>query len=129
MSGVRTARTFGAAVKKLRIEHARVGLRAFADLVNMKPSNLSNIERDKAPPPANKKTIDLICDALGLAKDDPRRTELFDLAAKAKSRVPADVAELVKEQPGIPVLVRTVGNKQLSEEKIRELAEHIKKFY
>ena len=129
MSGARTAKTFGAAIKKLRVEHARVGLRAFADLVNMKPSNLSNMERDRVAPPANKKTIDLICDALGLATDDPRRSELFDLAAKAKSRIPADVAELVKGQPGIPVLVRTVGNKQLSEEKISELADYIKKFY
>ena len=92
-------------------------------------SNLSNVERDKVPPPANRKAIDCICDALGLAKTDPRRDELFDLAAKSKNRIPADVADAVKEQPGIPVLVRTVANKQLSEKKLRELAEYIKKFY
>ena len=121
--------TFGQALKKLRITEAGVGLRAFADLINMKPSNLSNIERDRAAPPASRKTIDLMCDALGLSNDDPRREELFDLAAKARSRVPADVADVIREQAGIPVLVRTVGNKQLGEEKIRELAEYIKKFY
>jgi len=121
--------TFGQMLKKLRLEDAKIGLRIFAGLINMKPSNLSNIERDRIPPPANRKTIDSICAALGLPKTDPHREELFDLAAKAKNRIPADVADEVKKQPGIPVLVRTVANKQLSERKLRELAEYIKKFY
>ena len=121
--------TFGQMLKKFRLEDAKIGLRAFADLIKMKPSNLTNIERDKVPPPANRKAIDCICDALGLAKTDPRRENLYDLAAKAKNRIPVDVADAVKEQPGIPVLVRTVANKQLSEKKLRELAEYIKKFY
>lgn len=121
--------TFGQLLKKLRVEEANIGLRAFADLINMKPSNLSNIERDRIAPPANRKAIDTICDALGMAGNDPGRDKLFDLAAKVKNRIPADIAEAVKEQPGIPVLVRTVANKQLSEKKLKELAEYIKKFY
>jgi len=124
-----TKLTFGAMLKKLRVEEADIGLRAFADLINMKPSNLSNIERGRIPPPANRETIDRIGDALGLPIGDPRRNELFDLAAEAKNRIPVDVAEAIKEQPGIPVLVRTVANKQLSKEKLKELAEYIKKFY
>jgi len=120
---------FGGLLKRIRVEEAGIGLRAFADLINMKPSNLSNIERDRIPPPANRKTIVQICDALGLAKNDPRREKLFDLAANAKNRIPADVADVVKNQPGVPVLVRTVANKQLSEKKLRELAEYVKKFY
>lgn len=129
MRGVKGQKTFGCMLKKLRIEETDIGLRAFADLIDMKPSNLSNLERDRIPPPANRQAIDRICNALGLASGDPRRDELFDLAAKAKNRVPADVADAVKSQPGIPVLVRTVANKQLSEKKLKELAEYIKKFY
>ena len=53
----------------------------------------------------------------------------FDLAAKAQNRIPADVAEAVKKQPGVPVLVRTVANRQLSEKKLRELAKYIEDFY
>lgn len=123
------AETFGGLLKKLRLEEANIGLREFAGLINMKPSNLSNIERDRIPPPASRKAIDNLCDALGLTKTDPRRERLFDLAAKAKNRIPADIAETVKKQPGVPVLVRTVANKQLSEKKLKELAEYIKKFY
>ena len=129
MRGAKVRETFGGMLKKIRINEADIGLRAFADLINMKPSNLSNIERDRIPPPASRKAIDSISDALGLPHGDPRRDKLFDLAARAKNRIPADIAEAVKEQPGIPVLVRTVANKQLSENKLRELAEYIKKFY
>ena len=125
----KTKRTFGEFLKKLRVEEAEIGLRAFADLINMKPSNLSNMERGRAAPPANRKTIDQICDTIGLPSEDPRREELFDLAASAKNRIPADVADTIREQPGISVLVRTVGNKQLSEDKIRELTEYIREFY
>jgi len=120
---------FGGLLKRIRVQEADIGLRAFADLINMKPSNLSNIERGRIPPPASRKAIETICDALGLSSDDPRREELFDLAAKTKNRIPADVADAVRAQPGVPVLVRTVANKQLSEKKLRELAEYVKKFY
>ena len=129
MRKVNKSQTFGGLLKAIRVEESDIGLRAFADLIDMKPSNLSNIERDRIPPPANREAIVRICDALGLAKNDQRRENLFDLAAEAKNRIPADVAAAVKNQPGVPVLVRTVANKQLSEKKLRELAEYIKKFY
>ena len=122
--------TFGGMVKRLRLEEAKIGLRAFAELIDMKPSNLSNIERNKIAPPANRKTIDLICDVLGIAKNSNRRSKLFDLAAKGqKGRIPADVAEAIREKPGVPVLVRTVANRQLSEKKLKELTEYVKKYY
>ena len=122
-------KTFGKLLKRIRIEDAKIGLREFASLINMKPSNLSNIERGRIPPPASKDAIDLMCDSLGLPKTDPRRNKLFDLAAKKPGRIPADVAESVKNTPGIPVLVRTVANKQLSEKELKELSEYIKKYY
>jgi transcriptional regulator with XRE-family HTH domain len=121
--------TFGQLLKKLRIKEAKIGLRAFAGMINMKPSNLSNVETGRIAPPASSEAIKTICDALGLSSNDPRREKLFDLAAKAGKRIPADIADTVKQQKGIPVLVRTVANKQLSEKKLRELAEYIKKFY
>lgn len=120
--------SFGEYLKKLRLE-ARIGLREFAGLIDMKPSNLSNIERGKVAPPAGKKTLDVICDTLGLANVDKRRDVIFDLAAKDGKRIPADVAESVKNFKGIPVLVRTIANRQLSEKKLRELTEYIQENY
>ena len=127
---MQTEQSFGQLLKKLRIEKANIGLRRFAELVELQPSNLSNIEQSKIPPPANSKMIKRICDTLGLSKSDPLRSKFFDLAAPYKSnRIPADVADIIKENAGVPVLVRTVANRQLSENKLRELAEYIKEHY
>ncbi len=121
--------TFGRLLKKLRLEEAKKGLRAFAELIDWQPSNLSNVERGRAAPPADPRKIHEICDALGLSPEDPRRTELFDLSARERGGVPADVVEAIKEQPGIPVLVRAVASKRLEDDQLRGLAEYIKKFY
>ena len=127
MADTRTHRTFGELLKKIRLEEAKVGLRAFAELIDWQPSNLSNLERGRTKPPADPDKIREICDALGLSEDDPRRTEFFDLAAR--NGVPGDVAEVLKEQPGIPVLVRAVANRRLDDDKLKELAEYVKKHY
>jgi len=123
------AETFGSLLKKLRLEEAKKGLRAFAELIDWQASNLSNLERGRIPPPASHKSIMDICDALGLSADDPRRTELIDLAARERNAVPGDVAEAIKEQPGIPVLVRAVASRRLEDDQLRDLADYIKKFY
>lgn len=119
---------FGQLLKEIRIKETRLGLRRFANLIEMAPSNLSNIERGKSPPPNSKPKIDSICDALGLGQEDPKRDEFFDLAAKHKDRIPADVAQTIKDNPIIPLLVRTVGNKPLSKDKIEGLAAYLSKF-
>ena len=128
MPGSTEKQTFGELLKKTRVEQACIGLRAFADLVNMKPSDLSGLERGRIPPPTNRKVIVRICKALGLPRKDARRTRLFDLAAETKNPTLAD-NNVGKTKPGFPVLVRSVANKQLSEKKFRDLAEYIKKFY
>jgi transcriptional regulator with XRE-family HTH domain len=129
MADSKTTETFGGLLKKIRLEEAKVGLRAFAELIEWQPSNLSNLERGRLKPPSDAQTITSMCDALGLSEDDPRRAKLFDLAAKEKNAVPGDVAQVIKERPGIPVLIRAVANKRLDDDKLKELAEYIKKFY
>ena len=129
MADAKVTETFGGLLKKIRIEEAKVGLRAFAELIDWQPSNLSNLERGRLTPPADGRTITSLCNALGLSENDPRRERLFDLAAKERKAVPQDVADAIKEQPGIPVLVRAVANKRLDDDKLKELAEYIKKFY
>lgn len=120
--------TFGGYLCKLRLE-AVIGLRNFAKLISMQPSNYSNIERGKAAPPASKETIDEICDTLGLGDDSAERSKLFDLAVKDRNRAPADVEKTIKEFPGIPVLVRTIANKQLTEKQLSGLTQYIKTQY
>jgi len=124
-----TTTTFGQLLKDIRLNEAKMGLRLFADLIDMAPSNLSDIERGRKLPPNNEEKITQICNALGMANDDARRIQFFDLAANSKGRIPIDVANAIEENPAVPMLVRTVHNRQLSQEKIEKLTEHIKKYY
>ena len=121
--------TFCAYLKQLRLERG-YGLREFARIIDMHPSNLSNLERGKLPPLRHKESLEVISDALGLSNEDPRRKRLFDLAvADTPDRLPADLVNYAAEVKVIPLLLRTIADKGLSEEQIRQLAQEINALY
>lgn len=121
--------TFCAYLKQLRLERG-YGLREFARIIDMHPSNLSNLERGKLPPLRHKESLEVISDALGLSNEDPRRKRLFDLAvADTPDRLPADLVNYAAEVKVIPLLLRTIADKGLSEEQIRHLAQDINALY
>ena len=121
--------TFSAYLKQLRLERG-YGLREFARIIDMQPSNLSNLERGKLPPLRHKESLEVISDALGLSDDDPRRKELFDLAvAGTPDRLPADLVSYAAEVKVIPLLLRTIAEKKLSESQIRQLTQDINALY
>jgi len=92
----------------------------------MQPSNLSNIEHGRLPPPQDAKVLEFIAETLGLSKGSKTYSLFFDLAVKHKgSALPPDVASYAEKTPGIPVLLRTIENKKLSKKELQELAEYI----
>lgn len=108
---------FGELLRKLRLD-AGMGLRTFATLVGMQPSNLSSVEngsRGISDPAALRE----IADALGLTEGSPEWNRFFD-AAKREGEFPADVHHLSDRKP-IPALLRTIDNRQLSDREIRDL--------
>lgn len=120
---------FGRFLRKLRLE-AGFGLRAFAQEIGMKPSNLSRLETGRLRPPASAEPLARIAAALGLDEASPEFRELNDLAAKAKpGRVAPDVQDYAAQQPGVPLLLRTAKGKQLDEEQFRRLAEYVEKHF
>ncbi len=115
---------FGEFLRACRIR-AGYGLRSFADAIDMRPSNLSNIEHGRANPPQNREALTRIADTLGLRGAE--RHQLFDLAVKHKpGALPADVAEYSGRTPGIPVLLRTIANRRLTRKDLDALVEHVK---
>jgi len=121
--------TFGEYLRQKRLEKG-FGLRSFARLIDMDAANLSNIERGKINPPRNEQLLSVIADALGLGSNAPERAELFDLAvADTPDRLAADLVGYAKDVQLVPLLLRTVANKQLTEEQIRELSERINEAY
>jgi len=122
-------RHFGEYLRQLRLD-AGFGLRAFAETVGMKPSNLSRLETGRMAPPTSADRIAQIAEALGLEEDSPQYRKLNDLAAEARpGTVPPDVEDYAAHQPGVPLLLRTAKGKQLDEAEFQRLAEYIEEHF
>jgi transcriptional regulator with XRE-family HTH domain len=117
--------TFGEFLRAERLK-AGLGLRAFAEAAGLQPSNLSNIEHGRIPPPQDRKTLDRLADVLGFEEGPDKRARLFDLAVKGKERPPADVAAFAAKTPGVPALLRTLENRRLGKEELERLTEYIR---
>jgi transcriptional regulator with XRE-family HTH domain len=115
-----TKETFGKYLKQLRLT-AGYGLRRFAALIEMKASNLCDIEHGRRAMP--KEYAEPVAEALGLAKGTKEWNKFFDLAREADS-LPADVANVARRD-FVPALLRTIDNVQLSDKDIKRLIAEI----
>lgn len=118
------ATTFGALLKKLRLK-AGYGLRRFAELIEIAPSNLSATENDRRAPPTDEDKLREYAAALGLTEDSEDWAAFFD-AARRSGELPADVRK-VADRKLIPALLRTVDNCQLSDAQIANLIKDIER--
>jgi transcriptional regulator with XRE-family HTH domain len=119
--------TFGAFLRACRLK-AGLGLRAFAESAGLKPSNLSAIEYGRQSPPQSHAVLGRIADALGLPPGSPPRQRLFELAVAHKpGTLPPDVASFAGQTPGVPVLLRTIANKRLTQEDLEILTKYVDK--
>ncbi len=117
--------TFGNYLRTCRLG-AGYGLRSFAEVIDMQPSNLSNIEHGRVNPPQDRDTLAKIADTLGLR--GTARNRLFDLAVSHKrGALPPDVAEFAGHTSGIPVLLRTIADRKLTRKDLDALVEHVKR--
>jgi transcriptional regulator with XRE-family HTH domain len=116
------ATTFGQMLKTFRLR-AGFGLRRFADLVDLKPSNLSAIEHGERRPPADPDKLRALAEAVGLAEGSEEWTQFFDAAAR-EGELPADVRHMAGRHL-VPALLRTIDNKQLSDDDLRRLIDEI----
>ena len=69
--------------------------------------------------------IEDISDILKLSKDE--KEKLIDIASHESGEYPRDIKETLKEHSYIPVLLRTISNKKLSDEEIRKLIKRLNK--
>ena len=111
---------FGSYLKKLRLK-AGFGLRRFASLIEMKASNLCDIEHGRRRMP--KERLEPTAEVLGLEKDSPEWERFFELA-RTRGELPADVQQMA-DRRFMPALLRTIDNVQLSDDDIKRLIDNI----
>lgn len=116
---------FGEMVRERR-KDLRLGLRECAMRADIDPGNLSKIERGRLPPPQDEHLLDRICLALEYEVGSTEADTLRDIAATENGRIPAEILEDEEVMSKMPVLLRTVHNKQLQAEQIEELIEMIR---
>ncbi len=113
---------FGKVLRDLRLT-AGFGLRRFAGMVDLEPSNLSAIEHGRRCPPTAK--LQEIADALGLVENSANWQRFFDAAAR-DGELPADLRHVTRRRL-VPALLRTIDNRQLGDDEIRELIREIER--
>jgi transcriptional regulator with XRE-family HTH domain len=109
-------KSFGSYLKELRLK-AGFGLRRFANLIEMKASNLCDIEHDRRAMP--KEYMEPVAEALGLEKGTADWEKFFELACKS-DEIPADVQRVARRR-FVPALLRTIDNVKLSDDDIKRL--------
>lgn len=105
-------KTFGGYVRGKRLG-AGINLRKMAEILNIAPAYMSDIENDHRYPPEKDK-IYKIAEALKLTKEET--DHLFDLAAgNKKNSVSPDIADYIMEQDKSRVALRIARDKGLGE--------------
>jgi transcriptional regulator with XRE-family HTH domain len=118
------AEPFGKLLKRFRLR-AEIGLRRFAEMIEMAPSNLSALEHGRQNPPAEPERLRVIADAVGLVEGSPDWEAFFN-AARKPGELPADVRQLA-DRKLVPTLLRTIDNQQLTDQQIARLIDEIDK--
>src|SRR5437870_8590712 len=98
------AKTFGKFLKEKRLA-LNFSLREMARQIGMQPSNYCNVEAGVLPPPPPE-ALERLAGVLGLKRGTKDFEAFYDLAAKGRDEVPADVERIVKENELIPALLR-----------------------
>ena len=120
------ATAFGKRLKELRARQ-RVTLREFCLQHGFDPGNYSRLERGLFPPPQREDLLERYALALGLKRGSEEWIELFDLAAISRGEIPADLLSDEQLLEKLPVLFRTLKGAQISQEKLDDLVERIRR--
>lgn len=105
-SGLQTEpAAFGRYLRSVR-QAKKISIRQLAKAVNKTPTYISDIEKGNNKPP-ERELLDKIIAALQLAELPNVRNTLYDLAAKERKDVPADIKEYLMENESILKIIRT----------------------
>lgn len=115
---MRKSTTFGDYIKTLRAAR-NIGQRELARILEISPSYLNDIENNNRDAP-RKEVIKKLSEIL-----EANLENLYDLAGKAKNRIPPDIPEIIKKNKEIPSLLRTIDRLGLKDSEIKKIKNEI----
>ena len=96
---------FGQYLRSVR-QAKKISIRQLAKAVSKTPTYISDIEKGNNKPP-ERELLDRIIEELHLEEYPDIRNKLYDLAAKERKDVPADIKEYLMENESILKIIRT----------------------
>jgi len=120
------AKTFGNFFKQKRIAKS-LTLREFCRIHGFDPGNISKIERGLFPPPQSRELLLKYAAALGIKEGSEEWLTFCDLAVTSAGKLPPDIVTNEEVMNALPVLFRTVRDKNLDEEDMEKLIKAIKR--
>ncbi len=121
-----TSQNFASFFQQLR-KSQRITLRAFCEVAQADPGNLSRLERGAIPPPQDREILSRYAKALNLMEGSDEWYLFFDLAAADRGIIPQDIMkdeQLVKE---LPAFFRTLRGLKPTETEMRKVLEKIRR--
>ena len=100
---------FGKYLRSVR-QAKGISIRQLAKDVNITPTYLSDIENGHNKPP-EKELLETIIQKLNLDDSPKVKATLFDLAARERKDIPADIKEYVMNNPELLELIRNIKDK------------------
>jgi transcriptional regulator with XRE-family HTH domain len=117
--------TFGAYVKQLRLDR-KMGLREFAQRVQVDASNYSKLERGLLFPPDSEERLLVYEQALGLEANSTEARELRRLAAVGRGMIPPAILSDRELAGKLPLIFRTLEGEPLSEEEVNKVVDMVR---
>jgi transcriptional regulator with XRE-family HTH domain len=117
---------FGRFFKEMRLRLG-LGLREFCLTNGLDAGNISKLERGLVAPPRSREKLQDYASLLQLSEGSDEWYEFFDLAAAETGRIPDDILDDAALVEKLPVVFRTLRGKKVSEEKLDELVERIRR--
>lgn len=113
-------------IRDIRVKK-EMSLRDLALNSDIDVAYLSRVERETINPPQSEELIDAISLALELSGELAQK--LKDQAFLDNEKYPPDIAQNLQQVEGFPLFLRTVSNKKIDAEKLKELTDFINERY
>lgn len=115
---------FGKYLRAIR-EAKGISIRRLAKAVDKTPTYISDIEKKNNKPPEKKLLDDIILN-LNLEDYSPKiKNTLYDLAAKERKDVPADIKDYIMRNPELLTIIRTTKDKPNDQQIWSQLLEKV----